>query len=1303
MKKYYFLNDNFKNRMIVGTITLAILSIFNLWFVYKDQSPVKSAINPNDKLSVVEIKRLTHPDYAANNTFYGTLNPFNSDETRILMYEIQQASQSVGGGRGFVWGYIGENECAQNTPCLLNWDNKSEYEEAAQVIPAIDGLSDHRWKVGSLFWSPLANERDILYGIAAKGLYNVYRINVSDQTVTPVISFDPQNGTDPSDAKCYGFTARNTLWCSFMEGDWSSGGFEVDIVSNDINFISSNDPLAVNDVALTYCQAHPGNTLPAQYHGYPHTGGGHGAKSRSDLYRAVDYGTGQGVWRLSDCTYLDDQNYEINSPHDLFWLVPNHVTWNNTQDNYFFGDSPNSFYGSSQRNGHNTEPWLRPVSLFQILFDEDTQEFEYNHLTSFLTAGKWNAEAPAHCDAPYTQCAYQWTASPLPYVDSTGRKLLFTSTMGKYSYTDHNLTGASPYGTSGLFLATLALNSEVIECVDNDKDGFGSHCVFGADCNDNNHFINPNVPEVYDGIDNDCDAQIDCADDSSLTCLPKNLYVDVDSLGGTCSDGKTRLTNSMNSPFCSVERATEVVEPGDTVLICQGTYNERSGITLNRGGTSVNHRVVFKPYQNESVNIFLGQKFNSWSDLGSGIYSKNFSSLNFDLASLKAITENSLALLEADSISHLQDNNYAQGQNLFYVNENTGTVYLRLTGVNTDNIFFVDQNSQIKVEAPFITWQNLNIAYGYKGFNVGFYGIWDNYGAHGKYFYLHDSTIKYTYYEGLYSNQQFLQVANNVFDYNGVPVLWDGDSLEKNYDAIGIFVKGADGVIEANTIKHVVTGIDYRSNSYAPGFAVKNFIIRNNDIYGRVVGSGFNNLFYNNIIQYLDNVGFSLYYDNQANKVYNNLIYSTYGVLLSRYDVGQGVDFRNNIVLGNSTSARCLDFDQGNLSSFTLNNNLYYNCSSFRRNNAQIASSFIAYKSYIAGFDQDQNALGVDPGLGAFDDAVAFYPNAQSAVVDAGLSLSGSFTFDKQLSSRPYNGVWDIGPYEFGAAVVAPTCTDNIQNGSETGIDCGGSCTACAVVNPPPGNNPPPPPEEEEEPEIACGNSIQEQGETCDDGNTNNNDGCSYLCQIETDVTPTSTPNQVDVPKLQGRVVKTADDPRVYYLNTNNDRYYIPNLNTYLSWMKNFNNLETITPQNLASYEYKGRLTVKPGNLVKFENNPKVYAVEPTKTLRWITTAQIFQDFGYDFNKVIHLPQEDFSYYNLGEDLNTSTTHPTGQLLKHGDYKPVFYIKDNIEYWIKDETTFLSLGFKWQDIITIPVRYWYTRVLDNLSFRLKDR
>ena len=40
-------------------------------------------------------------------------------------------------------------------------------------------------------------------------------------------------------------------------------------------------------------------------------------------------------------------------------------------------------------------------------------------------------------------------------------------------------------------------------------------------------------------------------------------------------------------------------------------------------------------------------------------------------------------------------------------------------------------------------------------------------------------------------------------------------------------------------------------------------------------------------------------------------------------------------------------------------------------------------------------------------------------------------------------GLLDSLGYTFNTTQPAPTCTDGVQNGDETGVDCGGSCTAC--------------------------------------------------------------------------------------------------------------------------------------------------------------------------------------------------------------------------------------------------------------------
>ena len=68
--------------------------------------------------------------------------------------------------------------------------------------------------------------------------------------------------------------------------------------------------------------------------------------------------------------------------------------------------------------------------------------------------------------------------------------------------------------------------------------------------------------------------------------------------------------------------------------------------------------------------------------------------------------------------------------------------------------------------------------------------------------------------------------------------------------------------------------------------------------------------------------------------------------------------------------------------------------------------------------------------------------NGDETGVDCGGSCVACSTCDDNIQNGDETGV-DCG----GSCVACSTCDDNIQNGDETGVDCGGSCVACATCD----------------------------------------------------------------------------------------------------------------------------------------------------------------------------------------------------------------------------------------------------------------
>jgi M6 family metalloprotease-like protein len=121
-----------------------------------------------------------------------------------------------------------------------------------------------------------------------------------------------------------------------------------------------------------------------------------------------------------------------------------------------------------------------------------------------------------------------------------------------------------------------------------------------------------------------------------------------------------------------------------------------------------------------------------------------------------------------------------------------------------------------------------------------------------------------------------------------------------------------------------------------------------------------------------------------------------------------------------------------------------------------------------------------------------------------------------------------------------------------------------------------------------------------------------------------------------GDLIKGSSSAAVYYVTADNKRLAFPNEAVYFSWYKDFSGVQTISDTDLAALPLAGLITIRPGTkIVKFETDPKIYAVAHGGTLRALTTDDIAQIiFGADWaNKVVVVPDAFLTSYKFGIDI----------------------------------------------------------------------
>lgn len=89
-----------------------------------------------------------------------------------------------------------------------------------------------------------------------------------------------------------------------------------------------------------------------------------------------------------------------------------------------------------------------------------------------------------------------------------------------------------------LVLPTAVLAPPPPQCTDVDHDGYGTGCLAGPDCNDNEPAINPSASETCNNVDDDCDTVVD---EGTTTCGVGACLHTI----ATCSGGVTQTCDPM--------------------------------------------------------------------------------------------------------------------------------------------------------------------------------------------------------------------------------------------------------------------------------------------------------------------------------------------------------------------------------------------------------------------------------------------------------------------------------------------------------------------------------------------------------------------------------------------------------------------------------------------------------------------------------------------------------------------------------------------------------------------------------------
>ena len=148
-----------------------------------------------------------------------------------------------------------------------------------------------------------------------------------------------------------------------------------------------------------------------------------------------------------------------------------------------------------------------------------------------------------------------------------------------------------------------------------------------------------------------------------------------------------------------------------------------------------------------------------------------------------------------------------------------------------------------------------------------------------------------------------------------------------------------------------------------------------------------------------------------------------------------------------------------------------------------------------------------------------------------------------------------------------------------------------------------------------------------------------------------------------GSLVKTSESSAVYLFGSDGYRHAFPNERIFFSWFLDFNDVQEVTPAELAAMPLGHNVTYRPGSrLVKITTDPKVYAVLDGGLLRPIASeTDASALYGSDWaTRVDDLPDVFFVDYEISEEVTADQGWPDDTVVRSA-YDEYYVIESGLK------------------------------------------